>query len=1055
MAGLIIPWLLWSATATAGIEGALTSFDQFYALSKAEAAEGRPFMCDCVVLSFDAGWNQLYVSDANKAQYLPAQTFHSQLNQGDYVKITAVTGVDGNGSVLSNLDAVVLGKKPLPAARHIGLAQLADTTGQWIQVEAEVRGADTNVGRLELSIHQAGQNCLVYVLGPPSPNVTVAMGARARIRGINTSQVDDGRLRSRMILVPGTNDLFVLNAPGAALEPLPVFSIDYLLHREIGPWTNEIVHINGWITDYHPGQYLTVKDPTGVIEAEVVQILPAELGERADVWGLVTRRREGVRLESAYFRTVNPPTQDGLFVRASASSNVPPAEGLKTITTAAAIRRLTPEEAARGYPVRLRGVLTYADPEWHSAFFQDKTDALYAATEQSGLHSGQVVELTGQTDPGNFAPSVVNATFSILGSTNLPPPRTMNMEDLADGHLDSRWIQVRGVIQHAKVDNNHLRLALTGDKGKFTVIVPSWNDRPIPSQWINSCVSVCGACAADVNLRRQLGGITIFTPDLSQIKTIEAAPSDPFATALIPIASVATFNPGRAGRRVAVSGVVTMLLLGQGFVLQDFSGGIRVRTEQTNEIHVGDRLDAVGFPALGEFSPHLENAIFRHSGSGLLPLPKSVTAEAILRSGACDNTIVELQSLLLQKVVRSLQPKLVLQDGSVIFTATIQDPKQADAAFALAPGSLLRLRGICLIDGSPGSGAETFHLRLSQPGAVELLRAPPSWTAQDALRIAVGLGLAVVAALAWIGLLRRQVRAQTEIIRSNQKQLIDASRQAGMAEVATGVLHNVGNILNSVNVSTSILCQKVRQSKIGNLSKAAAMLREHQGSLADFLTRDPKGSQIPAYLTQLAACLAEEQTLFGDELASLEGNIEHIKIIVAMQQNYAKVAGFLEIVHPVELVEDALRLNSAALLRHHVEIRREFDPHLPTLTIDKHKALQVIVNLIRNAKYACDPPEVTQKRMTLRVTNGAQRVRISVTDTGVGIPAENLTRIFSMGFTTRANGHGFGLHSGALAARELGGALSAQSEGPGKGATFTLELPVSTDPAGRQPLATN
>ena len=139
-----------------------------------------------------------------------------------------------------------------------------------------------------------------------------------------------------------------------------------------------------------------------------------------------------------------------------------------------------------------------------------------------------------------------------------------------------------------------------------------------------------------------------------------------------------------------------------------------------------------------------------------------------------------------------------------------------------------------------------------------------------------------------------------------------------------------------------------------------------------------------------------------------------------------------------------MRLNAAALSRHHIAIRREYEPHLPALTLDKHKALQVIVNLIHNAKYACDPPEVPDKRLTLRLTHRGDRVRISVVDTGVGIPRENLTRIFSMGFTTRRNGHGFGLHSGALAARELGGALLAQSDGPGKGATFTLELPVSS-----------
>jgi signal transduction histidine kinase len=704
---------------------------------------------------------------------------------------------------------------------------------------------------------------------------------------------------------------------------------------------------------------------------------------------------------------------------------------------------LPPEEAGRGYPVHLRGVITYVDLSWHASFFQDGTDALFAQLNQADIHPGQIVELTGQTDPGDFAPVVASTQFTVVGSTNLPQPLRIDLHDLADGHLDSRWVQVEGVIQRAVEDNGHLRLSLTGGTEKFNVVVPYWNDKPIPPQWVDSRVSILGACATAYNERRQSGGITIYTPDISCIRTIEAPLSDPFAIPVTPIASVATFNPGRAGRRIAVNGVVTLLLPGQGFVLQDSTGGIRVQTEQTNQVLIGDRVNALGFPALGEFSPHLESAVFRRAASAALPHARKVTAEEILREGATDNTAVELRAVLLQKVARSLQPKLVLQDGPVIFTATVLDPKQAGAAFALAPGSLLRLRGVCLVDGNPIRGAETFHLALCRPGAVEVLMAPPSWTAQDILKVAGVMGAIIIAALTWVGLLRRQVRAQTEVIRSSQAKLVEASHKAGMAEVATGVLHNVGNVLNSVNVSTAILSGRVKESKAGNLSKVAAMLREHESGLGDFVTSDPQGRQIPAYLGRLAEHLAQEQSFFLNELALLEKNIEHINTIVAMQQDYAKVAGYAETVQATDLVEDALRLNSAALGRHHIEVRREYAPNLPPLNLDKHKALQVLVNLIHNAKYACSQPDLSERRLTLRVANGEGRLRISVIDTGVGIPRENLTRIFSMGFTTRRNGHGFGLHSGALAARELGGSLMAESDGPGRGATFTLELPVS------------
>ena len=177
------------------------------------------------------------------------------------------------------------------------------------------------------------------------------------------------------------------------------------------------------------------------------------------------------------------------------------------------------------------------------------------------------------------------------------------------------------------------------------------------------------------------------------------------------------------------------------------------------------------------------------------------------------------------------------------------------------------------------------------------------------------------------------------------------------------------------------------------------------------------------------------------EAGSLVDNITHIKEIVAMQQNYAKSAGILEPLEVADLVEDALRMNTGAMLRHNVKVVRDF-AKVPPIMTEKHKVLQILVNLIRNAKYACDDSGRDDKQISLKVYNGDGRIKIAIADNGVGIPPENLTRIFNHGFTTRKDGHGFGLHSGALAAKELGGKLLVFSEGTGRGATFTLELPA-------------
>ena len=274
------------------------------------------------------------------------------------------------------------------------------------------------------------------------------------------------------------------------------------------------------------------------------------------------------------------------------------------------------------------------------------------------------------------------------------------------------------------------------------------------------------------------------------------------------------------------------------------------------------------------------------------------------------------------------------------------------------------------------------------------------------------------------------------------KELIVASRQAGMAEVATNVLHNVGNILNSINISASMVAERVKQSKAAGVSRLAAMLHEQGPRLGEFLTSDDRGRRIPEYLSALGQQVAEDQRMTLQEIASMRENLEHIKDTVAMQQSYAKLCGVTETVEVADLVEDSLRLNAGALTRHGVTLVREFAA-VPAITVDKHKVLQILVNLIRNAKYACDESGKSDKRIVLRIESAGCGVRISVIDNGVGIAPENMDRLFNHGFTTRKSGHGFGLHSGALAAHDLGGTLHAESDGPGSGAAFVLELPLT------------
>ena len=286
-----------------------------------------------------------------------------------------------------------------------------------------------------------------------------------------------------------------------------------------------------------------------------------------------------------------------------------------------------------------------------------------------------------------------------------------------------------------------------------------------------------------------------------------------------------------------------------------------------------------------------------------------------------------------------------------------------------------------------------------------------------------------------------RIRSEAELEALN-KQLVDTARRVGKAEVATSVLHNVGNVLNSVNVSAGLVQDKICESGVASLVKAVSIMEQRLDDLGTYVTEDERGKHLPKFLIDVSRQIAGDEEVILNEVNSLIGNIDHIKTIVSTQQTYAAgVSGVVEEVSLAELLEDAIRINKASMKRHAVEIIQQFDDMAPVL-VDKQKLLQIVVNLISNAKYACIESDNEVCRLVVSLRHlGEDRVSIEVQDNGIGIAVENLTRIFAHGFTNRNEGHGFGLHSAALATEELDGSLTAFSDGPGAGATFTLEIP--------------
>ncbi|MDW7979141.1 MAG: HAMP domain-containing sensor histidine kinase [Verrucomicrobiales bacterium] len=391
-------------------------------------------------------------------------------------------------------------------------------------------------------------------------------------------------------------------------------------------------------------------------------------------------------------------------------------------------------------------------------------------------------------------------------------------------------------------------------------------------------------------------------------------------------------------------------------------------------------------------------------------------------------------------------------------------------------GARVAITGVYEVNADEYGKPRAFILRLRGPTDVSVLKKPPVWTTPRLKRVALGTGVLLLGALCWNATMARKnrelqlaraalqaanaeleerVRERTRELQDQvaakeqaykqleqaQQSLMQASRRAGMAEVATSVLHNVGNVLNSVNISISMLNERLQQLRVENVTRAAQLLKKPSEELSRFLTDDPKGRSLPEYLEKLGETLTQDKHALQAEVKTLMKSVEHIKVIVSMQQSLAKKGGVLEQVDITELVEDAIQVTAPAYDRHQIELVKEYGPVEPVL-VDRHLVMQILINLLTNAKQAL-MGKTSDKKVIVQVSMPQpDKVRVSVTDNGIGIPPENLDKIFTQGFTTRPDGHGFGLHSGANAAKQLGGSLTAYSKGPGHGATFTLELPV-------------
>ncbi|MDJ0838887.1 MAG: two-component regulator propeller domain-containing protein [Acidobacteriota bacterium] len=289
-------------------------------------------------------------------------------------------------------------------------------------------------------------------------------------------------------------------------------------------------------------------------------------------------------------------------------------------------------------------------------------------------------------------------------------------------------------------------------------------------------------------------------------------------------------------------------------------------------------------------------------------------------------------------------------------------------------------------------------------------------------------------------------RANKELERSHSKlqqaqaELMATAHQAGMTEIVNGVVHNLGNVLNSVGINAETLRHQLDNTRAGGVNRLVQLLEEHQDNLTEFLTEHPQGKKTVPYMKRLSELLDKERTKNMEALEHLIAGVEMMRDTVRMQQGYAKNATLRESLQLSAVVDDMIKMQLTALNRHAIEVERRFE-ETPPVTVQRFKLAHILTNLIRNAIDAISERKPDIRKISFDIAQKGDDIHLSVTDTGIGIDKENLEKVFKYGFTTKITGKGFGLHSCANSMKEMGGSLKVDSKGAGKGATFTLIFP--------------
>jgi PAS domain S-box-containing protein len=754
---------------------------QIRQLTAEKAAAGQPVDLEAVVSLLEPNNPLLTVEDATGGIYVQTTPkIAAGLRFGSKVRVIGHT-IRGDYKPCVQAEQVFpqeMGTLPAPRVMALSSLHKGSMDCQWVAVRGVVQQAERRDQWVNLLLSDQRDELNVYLQNYPFAVITDLLGCEVEIQGVMITATDNNREpRADELWTTQAGQLSFLNKRDLPLESMPIQSIGQLRFSPPGNVPAQLIRLRGIVRSERQRSTLEIQDGTGQMRVEISIGEMLYAGDRVNVWGFISRQRGEFFLNHAIYKRIQP-TLD-----AQSSRNLPL---LRSVST---VKRLSNQEAEKGYPVHLRGVITYLDRSDQATFFQDDSGGIWFNTTSwpEDLQSGDLVDVEGLSGGGAYMPIVRQPHIRRLGPGHFPKAKTILIRDLLTGKGDALRIELEGVVHRVFGENSTCRLELMEGGNRFFAVIPGFGNKPLPSYLQDARVRLSGPCGIHVNERRQIDSFLIYLVGMDQLEILQPPPGNPFWVPEFSAEDLARGVPAAySGHRIRVEGTVLFCSLPQKrLYLRDATGCILALLADSNTQLSGDQVQVVGFPVKSGSGAVLEYALTKKLHPGPPPEPQNVSIAGLLQ-GKFDGELIKLPCQLLETIPMTNRQILVLQAEQEIFQANWESGEQAFSH--LRNGSKLEVTGISVVKESLAHGGQ-LQLLLRTPADVRLVKTAPWLSRERAQWLLAVLGVLILAAVFWGTALRRRVSAQTAII------LHRLESEAALERRFRGLIDNSGDLI--------------------------------------------------------------------------------------------------------------------------------------------------------------------------------------------------------------------------------------------------------------------